>query len=149
MPSKYEILSQIAETHPDLQHELAAKHNGVLVDLFCRVPRCDGRVLKHWVERSSHRDWSAENECRYVICPKCSVRGNWNVKDCIPPHPKQVSKAKKLMEDKASNARKEEVEAIDRQMAALQVRRDYLEPSAKGDFDPEQEILSAQLEPKA
>lgn len=137
MPSKYEILSEIAETHPDLQHELAAKHKGILVDCFCRTPRCDGRILRHYVERTDHRDWNADNEVRYIVCPKCAVRGNWDTKEVIPPPQEQIAKTKKLLEDKANNARKLEIEAIDKQIESLRNRRNQLEPLEDAEFKPE------------
>src|SRR5579859_3568422 len=138
MAHKYEILSQINETHPDLRHEVAAKHGGALYDLFCRTPRCDGKVLGHWVQVGQHRGWSAEVECRYVVCDKCAVRGNWDVKASIPPSLEQVLKAKKTLESQAQAARREEIKALDDQIARLHKRRSELLP----------ELLPKQSEPE-
>lgn len=128
MPSKADIIKEIDQTRIDLQHEVAAKYGGILLDLTCKSRRCDGKIGRYWVEVPKLEDQPLEPEVRFVACPKCGVKGNWKVVESPAPNPALVDKAKKEEADEKENARKEEVRRIDEQIAQLRERRNVLEP---------------------
>ncbi len=48
-------------------------------DLVCKTPQCEGKILNRSIETSWHKDSKPEHDSQYVVCPKCQVKGNWEL----------------------------------------------------------------------
>lgn len=149
MPSKPEILRAIERARPDLQHEEAAKYGGVLLDLSCKSRRCDGKLLRQWIEIPKVEEPNLAMEVRFVQCPKCGVKGAWNIVESPEPNPAVVAKAKAEEASEREQARKDEIKSIDAQIAMLQERRDVLDPPVNPSYLLSEHEVMENAEPTA
>jgi hypothetical protein len=101
MASKPEILAEISQSYPSLAHEVAEKYSGILLDLSCQTPNCNKKQLKVWVQKPISDRGTLNDEIRYITCPNCGIRGNYQFKVSEVPTQDEIDKAR--LEEKARN----------------------------------------------
>lgn len=129
MPSKQDIISEIKNAHYHLQHSVAAKHGGVLVDLTCKTHKCGKKLNREWIERPTHHDAKLEDEVRYITCPTCGVKGQWSLEMSAEPTDKDIKKAQEFKLKEQQAEAKQKLAELDQQIAELHKKKESLSSS--------------------
>lgn len=126
MSSKQEIIQELESTHPNLQHEVAEKHQGVLLDIKCLTPNC-GKVYKRvYFNKPAHRDGKQEDEFRHLSCLNCGSKGNYSWKYSNTPSLSDIGEAREIERQNRQKLLKSKIEEIDNNIESLQQQRHYI-----------------------